>query len=53
MMHDSITQLISQVGFPIVVSVYLLTTVNKKLDRLVSAVYKVLGILLEKKREGD
>ncbi|WP_251861509.1 YvrJ family protein [Clostridium sp. Marseille-Q2269] len=36
-MYDNIVQLISNVGFPVAVSVYLLVRIEKKLDDLIKA----------------
>ncbi|ENK0556064.1 YvrJ family protein [Clostridium botulinum] len=36
-MYDNLVELISNVGFPVVVSVYLLVRVEKKLDDLIKA----------------
>ncbi|EDU36450.1 YvrJ family protein [Clostridium sporogenes] len=36
-MYDSLVELISNVGFPVAVSVYLLVRVEKKLDYLIKA----------------
>ncbi|EJO5349445.1 YvrJ family protein [Clostridium botulinum] len=36
-MYDSLVELISNVGFPVAVSVYLLVRVEKKLDDLIKA----------------
>ncbi|MCJ8174426.1 YvrJ family protein [Clostridium botulinum] len=36
-MYDNLVQLISNVGFPIAVSVYLLVRIEKKLDDLIKA----------------
>ena len=36
-MYDNIVELISNVGFPVAVSVYLLVRVEKKLDDLIKA----------------
>ncbi|NFE80033.1 YvrJ family protein [Clostridium sporogenes] len=36
-MYDNLVELISNVGFPVAVSVYLLVRVEKKLDDLIKA----------------
>ena len=36
-MYDNLVELISNVGFPVAVSVYLLARVEKKLDDLIKA----------------
>ncbi|HGG0417186.1 TPA: YvrJ family protein [Clostridium sporogenes] len=36
-MYDSLVELISNVGFPVAVSVYLLVRIEKKLDDLIKA----------------
>ncbi len=36
-MYDNLVELISNVGFPVVISVYLLVRVEKKLDNLIKA----------------
>ncbi|NFV14525.1 YvrJ family protein [Clostridium sporogenes] len=36
-MYDNLVELISNVGFPVTVSVYLLVRVEKKLDDLIKA----------------
>ncbi|HBJ2608363.1 YvrJ family protein [Clostridium botulinum] len=36
-MYDGLVELISNVGFPVAVSVYLLVRVEKKLDNLIKA----------------
>jgi len=36
-MYDSLIKLISNVGFPVAVSVYLLVRIEKKLDDLIKA----------------
>ncbi|CAM2996140.1 YvrJ family protein [Clostridium sp. FAM 1755] len=36
-MYDNIVELISNVGFPVAVSVYLLVKIEKKLDDLIKA----------------
>ncbi|NFA59066.1 YvrJ family protein [Clostridium sporogenes] len=36
-MYDNIVELISNVGFPVAVSVYLLVRIEKKLDDLIKA----------------
>lgn len=39
-MYDNLVELISNVGFPVTVSVYLLVRVEKKLDDLIKAFNK-------------
>ncbi|NFP90107.1 YvrJ family protein [Clostridium sporogenes] len=36
-MYDNIVELISNVGFPVAISVYLLVKIEKKLDDLIKA----------------
>ena len=49
-MYDSLVELISNVGFPVAVSVYLLVRVEKKLDYLIKAL-KDNNMLWNTKRE--
>jgi hypothetical protein len=48
MTFDNIVTAISSVGFPIVVSLYMITTVNKTLDGLKDAIDKLTYIVTEK-----
>ena len=48
MTFENIVTAISSVGFPIVVSLYMITTVNKTLDNLKDAIDKLTYIVTEK-----
>ena len=48
MTFDNVVTAISSVGFPIVVSLYMITTVNKTLDGLKDAIDKLTYIVTEK-----
>ena len=48
MTFDNIVTAISSVGFPIVVSLYMITTVNKTLDGLKDAIDKLTYTVTEK-----
>ena len=48
MTFDNVVTAISSVGFPIVVSLYMITTVNKTLDNLKDAIDKLTYIVSEK-----
>ena len=48
MTFDNVVAAISSVGFPIVVSLYMITTVNKTLDNLKDAIDKLTYIVTEK-----
>ena len=48
MTFDNIVTAISSVGFPIVVSIYMITTVNKTLDNLKDAIDRLTFIVQEK-----
>lgn len=48
MTFDNVITAISSVGFPIVVSLYMITTVNKTLDGLKDAIDKLTYIVTEK-----
>lgn len=48
MTFDNVVTAISSVGFPIVVSLYMITTVNKTLDGLKDAIDKLTYIITEK-----
>lgn len=48
MTFENVITAISSVGFPIVVSLYMITTVNKTLDGLKDAIDKLTYIVTEK-----
>lgn len=48
MTFDNVVTAISSVGFPIVVSLYMITTVNKTLDTLKDSIDKLTYIVQEK-----
>ena len=48
MTFDNVVTAISSVGFPIVVSLYMITTVNKTLDNLKDSIDKLTYIVSEK-----
>lgn len=48
MTFDNVVTAISSVGFPIVVSLYMITTVNKTLNGLKDAIDKLTYIVTEK-----
>lgn len=54
MTFENLITAISSVGFPIVVSLYMITTVNKTLDGLKDSIDKLTYIVTEKvKRETE